>query len=64
MKNNKFKKKFVIGSANFFQKYGADQNKVSNNEIKNILSLAKENKIFKIDTVENYFKNKNIFKNR
>jgi aryl-alcohol dehydrogenase-like predicted oxidoreductase len=62
---NKIKliKRFVIGSANFTQKYGVDTIKVNNNEIKKILRLAKKNSIYKIDTAEGYLKNKNFFKN-
>ena len=62
---NKIKliKRFVIGSANFTQKYGADTIKINNNEIKKILELAKKNSIYKIDTAEGYLKDKNFFKN-
>ena len=62
---NKIKliKRFVIGSANFTQKYGADTIKINKNEIKKILELAKKNSIYKIDTAEGYLKDKNFFKN-
>ena len=62
---NKIKliKHFVIGSANFTQKYGTDTIKINNNEIKKILELAKKNSIYKIDTAEGYLKDKNFFKN-
>lgn len=62
---NKFqlKKRIIIGSANFTQEYGADSIKVKSNEIKKILNLAKKNNIYKIDTAEDYLKNKNLFKN-
>ncbi len=62
MKKNKLKKNFVIGSANFVQKYGASSTKVSYNEIKKILNIAKKNSIFKIDTAESYLKREQIFK--
>ncbi len=58
-----FKKRIVIGSANFTQKYGADTKKISLIEIKKILKLAKNNNIHEIDTAEAYLKNKKIFKN-
>jgi aryl-alcohol dehydrogenase-like predicted oxidoreductase len=62
---NKIKliKRFVIGSANFTQKYGADTIKINKNEIKKILELAKKNSIYKIDTAEGYLKDKIFFKN-
>lgn len=56
------KSKFIIGSANFVEEYGAGQKKINDYEIRKILKLAKENSIYKIDTAEVYFKNKNIFK--
>ena len=56
------KKRFVIGSANFTQKYGADPIKIKQIEIKKILQLAKENSIYKIDSAEAYLKNKCFFK--
>ena len=62
MNKAKMKKRFVIGSANFIQKYGADQKRIGHKEIKKILNLAKENNILKIDTAEVYLKNNNIFK--
>ena len=62
MNKFKLKKKFVIGSANFTQKYGADLTQINQNEIKKILNLAKKNGIFQIDTAESYLKNKDIFK--
>ena len=63
MKINDLKKKIVIGSANFAQKYGADSKKISPKEIKKILNLAKKNNIYEIDTAQVYLKNKKIFKN-
>jgi hypothetical protein len=62
---NKIKliKRFIIGSANFTQKYGPDTIKVNKNEIKKILKLAKKNSIYKIDTAEGYLKDRNFFEN-
>jgi len=63
MNRFQLKKKIVIGSANFAQKYGADSIKITSHEIKKILNLAKKNSICKIDTAESYLKDKKIFKN-
>jgi aryl-alcohol dehydrogenase-like predicted oxidoreductase len=63
MNKYELKKKIIIGTANFTQKYGADPKKISHKEIKKILNLAKENGIYKIDTAEAYLKNKGVFKN-
>ena len=63
MNKNELKKRFVIGSANFSQIYGADPIKIDKLEIKKILSFSKKNNINKIDTAFGYFKNDNIFKN-
>ena len=57
-----FKKKIVIGTANFTQKYGADSKKVNFNEINKILEIAKKNKIYNFDTAESYLKSKKVFK--
>ena len=62
MSKIEFKKKLVIGSANFAQKYGADPIEIKNKQIKKILKIAKENNINFIDTAETYLKNKDIFK--
>ena len=62
MKKSQLKKRFVIGSANFTQKYGADSTKISNHEVKKILNLAKNNNIYKIDTAEAYLKREQVFK--
>ncbi len=62
MKINDLKKKIVIGSANFAQKYGVDSKIISPKEIKKILNLAKKNNIYEIDTAQVYLKNKEIFK--
>lgn len=63
MNKSQLKKKIVIGSANFTQKYGADTIKIKSLEIKKILNLAKKNNIYTIDTAESYLKDKKIFKN-
>ena len=63
MNKSLFKKKIIIGSANFTQKYGAEKVKIKTNEIKKILNFAKKNYINEIDTAEAYLKNKTIFKN-
>jgi aryl-alcohol dehydrogenase-like predicted oxidoreductase len=55
------KKKIVLGSANFTQKYGVKYNKVKLQEIKKILNLAKKNNIYKIDTADVYLKNSSFF---
>ena len=62
MSQSNFKKKLVLGSANFSQKYGADKIKLDLNEIKKILSYAKDNNIKKIDTAEGYFYDTSYFK--
>ena len=43
MNKNELKKRFIIGTANFTQKYGADPKEIDNKEIKKILNLAKKN---------------------
>ena len=63
MNKSKLKKRIILGSANFTQKYGANQIKIKSRDIKNILKLAKNNNINKIDTAEDYLKDKKIFKN-
>ncbi len=62
MNKSDLKKKFIIGSANFTQKYGADPIKINQLEIKKIFKLSKKNNILKIDTAYDYFKEKKIFK--
>jgi aryl-alcohol dehydrogenase-like predicted oxidoreductase len=59
----KLKRRLVIGSANFTQKYGVDLIKLNNKENKKILNLAKKNGIYEIDTAKSYLKNKDIFLN-
>lgn len=56
-----FKKKLVIGCANFTQKYGADKIKINHNEVKKIFNFSLKNNINKIDTAHSYLKNNNIF---
>jgi aryl-alcohol dehydrogenase-like predicted oxidoreductase len=63
MNKSQLKKRIILGSANFTQKYGANQIKIKSRDIKNILKLAKNNNINKIDTAEDYLKDKKIFKN-
>ena len=63
MNKTNLKKRLVIGSANFTQKYGADQIKLNYKEKKKILNLAKKNDICEIDTAKAYLKNKDIFLN-
>ena len=63
MKIINLKKRLVIGSANFTQKYGADSIKIKHSEIKKILNLARKNGIYKIDTAEAYINKKDVFKN-
>ena len=62
MYKSQLKKRIIIGSANFTQKYGADPTKINSIEIKKILNLAEKNSIYEIDTAESYLKNKGIFK--
>ena len=62
MNKSDLKKKFIIGTANFTQKYGADPIKINQLEIKKIFKLSKKNNILKIDTAYDYFKEKKIFK--
>ena len=56
------KKRLILGSANFSQKYGAGSIKIDASEIRKILNLAKINKINKIDTAENYLHDPFFFK--
>ena len=63
MNKTKFKKRIIIGSANFTQKYGADPIKLTYKENKKILNLAKKNSIYEIDTAKAYLKNNDIFLN-
>jgi len=57
------KRRLIIGSANFTQKYGADPIKLNYRENKKILNLAKKNGIYEIDTAKTYLKNKDVFLN-
>ena len=63
MNKTELKRRLVIGSANFTQKYGVNLSKIKNKEINKIIYLAKKNDIYKIDTAKAYLKNKFIFKN-
>lgn len=63
MDKNKFKKKLIIGSANFMNNYGVNKYRVNNKEIKKIIHSAKKYNILKIDTADSYLKNKSIYKN-
>ena len=63
MNKTKLKKRIIIGSANFTQKYGADPIKLTYKENKKILNLAKKNSIYEIDTAKAYLKNNDIFLN-
>lgn len=58
MNKSQLKKRFIIGSANFTQKYGADPKIINNQEINKILNLAKKNNIYRIDTAETYLNKK------
>jgi len=55
-------KKFIIGSANFYQKYGADSIKIKKKEIEKILELSLNYNINKIDTAHSYIKKNSFFK--
>jgi aryl-alcohol dehydrogenase-like predicted oxidoreductase len=59
---SELKKRIIIGSANFTQKYGADLTKIGSYEIKKIFNIAKKNRINEIDTAEAYLKDKKIFR--
>ena len=62
MNKNQFKRRLIIGSANFLNRYGLNNFKVSYKEIKKIANLAKKNNILYIDTAEDYLRNRKIFK--
>lgn len=62
MNKHTLKKRLVIGTANFTQKYGAQPIKVNINQINKIFNLAKKNQIYEIDTADAYLKNKTFFK--
>ena len=47
MNKNKFKKKIIIGTANFTQNYGSDLIKINKDEVKKILNKAEKNGIKK-----------------
>ena len=48
------KKKIIIGSANFNQNYGINNNNISKKEIKKLINLAKKYGINTIDTSASY----------
>ncbi len=52
--------KIVLGTANFFQKYGISKKKINTKEIKKIFNFLKKNKIEYIDTANTYRLLKNI----
>lgn len=58
-----FRKKIVIGTANFTQKYGADLTQINHNETIKIFNLGKKNNIYEIDTAESYLKKNETFQN-
>lgn len=62
MRKFEFKKKLVIGSANFEKKYGLSRIKLDKKEINKIFKLAKSNNLYTIDTADGYLKNKDVFK--
>ncbi len=63
MNKIQFKKRLVIGSANFSNNYGVEQIKINNTEKKKIFNFLKKNNIYTIDTAESYLNNDNLFKN-
>ena len=68
MDKKTFKKKLIIGTANFTQKYGAVSTKINRNEIKKIFKYAKENYISMLDSADTYYtphtfnREKDVFK--
>ena len=63
MNKSKFKKRIVIGSANFDLNYGIENKKINNAEINKIIKFAISNNILTIDTAESYLKNNKLFQN-
>ena len=63
MKTYNFKKRLVIGSANFSQIYGTFPIRVKKNEIEKILNFSLKNNIDTIDTAEAYLEKNKIFQN-
>ena len=53
MNRSSLKKRIVLGSANFTQKYGAKIHKVKLNEIKKILNFAKKIILIKLIQLKN-----------
>lgn len=62
MNKIQFKKKIIIGTANFTQEYGLKSIILKTADIKKIFNLAYKNKIDKIDTASAYFRKKKTFK--
>ena len=54
--------KIVIGTANFYQKYGFDNQKISNQNLNLISKFAKKKNIKILDTALNYNISKNVTK--
>lgn len=46
--------KIILGTANFGQKYGINNNKLTKNQAKQIVSVSRKNKIKQIDTAIDY----------
>ena len=59
MNKIQLKKKIIIGTANFTQKYGIKPLILNTKNIEKIFYLAQKNEINKIDTASAYFKKKN-----
>ena len=60
MNKIQLKKKIIIGTANFTQKYGIKPLILNTKNIEKIFYLAQKNKINKIDTASAYFKKKTL----
>jgi aryl-alcohol dehydrogenase-like predicted oxidoreductase len=46
--------KIILGTANFGQKYGLNNNKLTKNQAKQILSVSRKNNIKQVDTAIDY----------
>lgn len=56
--------KLVIGTANFYQKYGiTNKCKISKSELTKIINFIKKNKIFFLDTAQSYYGSEKIIGN-
>jgi len=62
MKKNILKKKIILGTANFTQRYGVRPVKVNLDEAKKILNLAKKNNLNILDTADSYLDDISFFK--